>query len=122
MTASGSVQRGQRSQLASSASHGGLDADELVELVVLAVLRLDLVLGDRGDAILEEPARCDCAQTLVDRDLALGVRTDHQRLVLVEARETPALVFAQLLVDLDVLATRKAHDTAGLEAMQSNLA
>ena len=83
---------------------------------------LDLGARHRGDAVFEEPARHARAQAGARGDPALLVGAEHDRRVVVEADELPALVVRELLVHLDVLAARQADDAARLVAVQRDLA
>ena len=91
-------------------------------VVLVLERRVDLRLGERGEPVLEEPARERGAQVLVPRDAALVVRADDERRVRLVVDELHALVLVHRLVDLDVLAAGQAHDASGLVAVQHDLA
>src|SRR5690606_30843934 len=93
-----------------------------VYFLVVVVARLELALGDGGDAVLEEPAGECRTNPLTNRDLALIVGADHEGLVVVEVDESPAVVLVELLVHLDVLTAGESHDATRFDAVQHDLA
>jgi hypothetical protein len=86
----------------------------------VVVWALNLGLRGRGDAVLEEPAGTGQRGCAGSRDSTVGIGTNHQRCVFVEAHRAPALIVVELFVNLDVLTTEVARSSR-LKAVQRDL-
>ena len=94
-------------------SRGELHALVLRVLQGLLVLRLSY----RGNAVFEEEPRHRCPAAHATRDLSTLIGADHNRGIVIERNQLPAVVVVELLVNLGVLTTWKSHDASRLVAV-----